>query len=334
MLTQRANLKSRAPQVTERDEYAYQEMIAHVPLHAHRDPQSVLIVGGGDGGVLREVRTAPKRPITTHPHIPSSIHRRPFPPSRLVTKVCRHRSVTSITMCEIDAVVCDVAKKFLHNSTATSFNDPRLTLVRRQHPATSRREHAAMRRSHNNHHGGAWPRRRRAVTLTRTAHWHPRSEPDWFDPLRCTPTRPSSSRTSATSTTSSSSTRPTPSDLRRPSSLRGSIRRCAARCDRAQLCATRRVDTTAIAGTIASRSVNNPHRRTTTKNALAPSRPPCAAPHRPLLRQGECVWLHLDLIGDVLSHCKEVFPSVDYCYTTIPTYPSGQATPCRCCLGI
>ncbi len=53
-----------------------------------------------------------------------------------------------------------------------------------------------------------------------------------------------------------------------------------------------------------------------------------------LLRQGECVWLHLDLIGDVLSHCKEVFPSVDYCYTTIPTYPSGQATPCRCCLGI
>ena len=105
-----------------------------MPLHAHRDPQSVLIVGGGDGGVLREVRTAPKRPITTHPHIPSSIHRRPFPPSRLVTKVCRHRSVTSITMCEIDAVVCDVAKKFLHNSTATSFNDPRLTLVRRQLP--------------------------------------------------------------------------------------------------------------------------------------------------------------------------------------------------------
>ena len=189
-----------------------------------------------------------------------------------------------------------------------------------------------MRRSHNNHHGGAWPRRRRAVTLTRTAHWHPRSEPDWFDPLRCTPTRPSSSRTSATSTTSSSSTRPTPSDLRRPSSLRGSIRRCAARCDRAQSCATRRADTTTIVDTTASRSVSNPHRRTTAKNTLGPSRTPCAGPPT-TLRQGECVWLHLDLIGDVLSHCKEVFPSVDYCYTTIPTYPSGQATPCCCCLG-
>ena len=36
------------------------------------------------------------------------------------------------------------------------------------------------------------------------------------------------------------------------------------------------------------------------------------------------MWLHLDLIGEVLKHCKEVFPSVDYAFTTIPTYPSGQ----------
>jgi spermidine synthase len=42
-------------QLTERDEFAYQEMIAHLPLFAHPNPQSVLIVGGGDGGVLREV---------------------------------------------------------------------------------------------------------------------------------------------------------------------------------------------------------------------------------------------------------------------------------------
>merc|ERR1712125_271531 len=41
-------------QVTERDEFAYQEMIAHIPLFAHPEPQCVLIVGGGDGGVLRE----------------------------------------------------------------------------------------------------------------------------------------------------------------------------------------------------------------------------------------------------------------------------------------
>ena len=54
-------------QLTERDEHAYQEMITHIPMHAHPDPQSVLIVGGGDGGVLREV--------------------------------CRHPGVAKITMC-------------------------------------------------------------------------------------------------------------------------------------------------------------------------------------------------------------------------------------------
>ena len=37
-------------QVTERDEHAYQEMITHIPMHCHADPQNVLIVGGGDGG--------------------------------------------------------------------------------------------------------------------------------------------------------------------------------------------------------------------------------------------------------------------------------------------
>jgi hypothetical protein len=42
-------------QLTERDEFAYQEMIAHLPIFGHRKPENVLIVGGGDGGVLREV---------------------------------------------------------------------------------------------------------------------------------------------------------------------------------------------------------------------------------------------------------------------------------------
>lgn len=84
-------------QVTERDEHAYQEMIAHIPLHCHPDPKNVLIVGGGDGGVLREV--------------------------------CRHSGVQRVTMCEIDKVVVDVAKKYLGNSTATAFDDPRVTLV-------------------------------------------------------------------------------------------------------------------------------------------------------------------------------------------------------------
>jgi spermidine synthase len=42
-------------QVTERDEFSYQEMISHLPLFAHPNPKKVLIIGGGDGGVLREV---------------------------------------------------------------------------------------------------------------------------------------------------------------------------------------------------------------------------------------------------------------------------------------
>lgn len=44
-----------AIQLTERDEFAYQEAIVHIPMFAHPNPKAVLIVGGGDGGVLREV---------------------------------------------------------------------------------------------------------------------------------------------------------------------------------------------------------------------------------------------------------------------------------------
>jgi spermidine synthase len=42
-------------QATERDEFSYQEMIAHIPLFAHPNPKKVLCIGGGDGGVLREI---------------------------------------------------------------------------------------------------------------------------------------------------------------------------------------------------------------------------------------------------------------------------------------
>ena len=61
-------------QVTERDEFAYQEMITHLPMFAHSNPKKVLIVGGGDGGVLREV--------------------------------VKHSGVEEIHMCEIDEQVC------------------------------------------------------------------------------------------------------------------------------------------------------------------------------------------------------------------------------------
>ena len=42
-------------QSTERDEFAYHEMIAHLPLFSHPNPEHVCVIGGGDGGVLREV---------------------------------------------------------------------------------------------------------------------------------------------------------------------------------------------------------------------------------------------------------------------------------------
>ncbi len=42
-------------QFTERDEYFYHEMLTHIALHAHPSPNNILIIGGGDGGALREV---------------------------------------------------------------------------------------------------------------------------------------------------------------------------------------------------------------------------------------------------------------------------------------
>ncbi|CAR31506.1 PABS domain-containing protein [Caenorhabditis elegans] len=82
-------------QATERDEFSYQEMLAHLPMFAHPDPKRVLIIGGGDGGILREV--------------------------------LKHESVEKVTMCEIDEMVIDVAKKFLPGMSC-GFSHPKLDL--------------------------------------------------------------------------------------------------------------------------------------------------------------------------------------------------------------
>jgi spermidine synthase len=82
-------------QVTERDEFSYQEMIAHLPLFAHPNPQRVLVIGGGDGGVLREV--------------------------------ARHPSVTEMVICELDKDVIEVSKKYLP-TLAVGYDDPRVTV--------------------------------------------------------------------------------------------------------------------------------------------------------------------------------------------------------------
>jgi spermidine synthase len=84
-------------QLTERDEFSYHEIMTHVPLCSHPHPSRVLIVGGGDGGILREV--------------------------------CRHESVTEICVVEIDHVVVNVCRRFFGTSTAVCFDDPRVRLV-------------------------------------------------------------------------------------------------------------------------------------------------------------------------------------------------------------
>jgi len=52
-------------------------------------------------------------------------------------------------------------------------------------------------------------------------------------------------------------------------------------------------------------------------NALEPN-------HGVLCFQGECIWLHLEFIHNIMANAGKRFPVVDYAYTTIPTYPSGQ----------
>jgi len=84
-----------AVQTTERDEFIYHEMISHVALYAHPNPRRVLIIGGGDGGTLREV--------------------------------LRHREIQRVDMVEIDRRVVEVCQEFLP-TIASAFNDPRAHL--------------------------------------------------------------------------------------------------------------------------------------------------------------------------------------------------------------
>jgi spermidine synthase len=82
-------------QCTTKDEFAYQEMISFLPLNCHPNPENVLIIGGGDGGVAREV--------------------------------AKHPLVKSIVQCEIDEDVIKVARQFLPHMSC-GFDDPKLKL--------------------------------------------------------------------------------------------------------------------------------------------------------------------------------------------------------------
>lgn len=81
--------------VTEKDEPHYHEMIVHPALVTHPDPQRVLVIGGGDGGTMREV--------------------------------LKHGSVREAHLCEIDEEVVNVCRRHFPE-LASSFDDPRCRL--------------------------------------------------------------------------------------------------------------------------------------------------------------------------------------------------------------
>lgn len=83
-------------QVSEKDEAGYHEMLAHVPLYCHPNPKNVLIIGGGDGGTLREV-----------------LH---------------HPGVEHVVMVEIDGMVVEQCRHHFP-TLAGGFEDPRAELI-------------------------------------------------------------------------------------------------------------------------------------------------------------------------------------------------------------
>ncbi len=80
---------------TEKDEFIYHEMITHIPMLAHKNPEKVLVIGGGDGGTIREV--------------------------------LKHPSVKEVVLCEIDQLVVDVCKKYLP-SISCELDNPKVKI--------------------------------------------------------------------------------------------------------------------------------------------------------------------------------------------------------------
>ncbi|EFA78830.1 spermidine synthase [Heterostelium album PN500] len=176
-------------QATERDEFAYQEMITHVPMFGHPNPKKVLVVGGGDGGVLREV--------------------------------VKHDCVESVTLCEIDKGVIEASRRFLPKM-AVGFDHPKVNLFIGDGLEFMRK------------HKGEFD-----VIIT-----------DSSDPI---------------------------------GPAQGLFER-------------------------AYYELLN--------EALAPGGIVCS--------QAESLWLHLATVKGLTTFCKEIFPHVEYAYTSIPSYPGGS----------
>jgi len=176
-------------QVTTRDEFSYQEMIAHIPLFAHPNPKRVLVIGGGDGGVLREV--------------------------------ARHAGVEEIIECEIDEGVIIASKKWLPQ-LAKGYDDPRVS-----------------------------------VKIMDGAKFMEENQ-DSFDVI----------------ITDSS-------------------------------------DPIGPASVLFETPFYNAMHKSLREGGI-------------VCTQGECMWLHLNLIKPLVDSISKTFSTVEYAYTTIPTYPSGQ----------
>lgn len=84
-------------QTTTGDEFVYHEMLAHVPILAHGRARQVLIIGGGDGGMLR--------------------------------RCLMHAGVEKVMMVEIDRSVVDLCREYLPSISDGAFDDPRTDLV-------------------------------------------------------------------------------------------------------------------------------------------------------------------------------------------------------------
>lgn len=82
-------------QLTEKDEFFYHEMLTHVVMHAHPNPKKVIVIGGGDGGTVREV--------------------------------LKHSSVEKVYFVEIDEQVINVSKEFFP-AVACSIDDSRVEI--------------------------------------------------------------------------------------------------------------------------------------------------------------------------------------------------------------
>ncbi|KIJ50096.1 hypothetical protein M422DRAFT_777181 [Sphaerobolus stellatus SS14] len=174
---------------TEWDEFSYHEMLAHSPLSTHPNPKKVLVIGGGNGGVVREV--------------------------------LKHNSVEEVVLCEIDEAVIRVSKQYLPHISSL-LESPRVTVCIR----------------------------------------------DGFK------------------------------FLAKDKSTYDVII----------------IDSSDLIGS--AQSLSDQAYFQLLYNALAPG--------GHLSTKAKSLWIHLDFINGVLKNTKRFFPTVEYSYTTIPTYPSGQ----------